>query len=169
MKQLIILTAVALIALSCQKEDNIPNMEIEGYWNILGDKTFTSNASNATSDLYHLFRDDHAFYRFSFLKTHDFSVLTAKPRADSLIGYYQVEGNLLMIPNPAPSFANIVPGNQLISRSDNEIVFTRYIVERRSALDGSIQQDRTDTIRYLRVTDQAKVRYFDNLLKIYHP
>jgi hypothetical protein len=162
------LAATGLFYLSCEKDEMVSNIEVEGYWNVVDDPTFTNSAPNASADLYHLFRGEHAFYRLSFPKTHDFTNLSAKPRPDSLIGFYQIKGNALMIPNPAPSFSNNVPENILISRTDNEMVFTRYIIVRRSLLDGTIIEDRVDTIRYIRVTDPAKISYFDNFLKTYH-
>jgi len=82
---------------------------------------------------------------------------------------YKVEGNQLMLTNGAPSVTNNLGGNFLISRTDNEMVFTRTVVLRRNTLDGKIIAQRTDTIRYQRVTDPVKVAYFDNYLKTYHP
>jgi hypothetical protein len=74
-----------------------------------------------------------------------------------------------MIPNPAPSNTNNVPGNDLLSKSDNEMLFTRTIITKRNATTGKIEGTRIDTIRYIRVTDPTKVKYFDNYLKKWHP
>jgi hypothetical protein len=169
MKKIVIIIAVVSLAIACKKENTVPDINVEGYWNVLRDTTFTVSAANATADLFHLFRGEHAFYRLSFLKTHDFTNLTLRPRNDSLISYFQVSGNKLMIPNPAPSFTNIVPENVLLSKTESEMIFTRYVVERRSNLDGKILNARTDTIRYIKVTDAAKIAYFNNYLKTYHP
>jgi len=168
MKQLLIILFFATAIYSCKKEDTVPNINVEGYWNVIDDTTFTVNPTNATSDLFHLFKGSNSFYRLSFLKTHDFSNLNSRPRNDSLISFYKVEGNQLMLTNGTASFANVVGGNNLISRTDNEMIFTRYVVERRSAIDGSVIKDRLDTIRYIKVTDQVKVAYFDNYLSTYH-
>lgn len=169
MKKILFGLAVLFLLASCGKENAVTNINVQGYWLVLKDTTFTSNSANANADLYHLFKGDIAFYRFSFLKTHDFTVLTSSPRADSLIASYQVRGDELWLPNPAPSFNNIVPANKLISRTDNEMIFTRYIILRRSTIDGKVLSDRTDTIKYVKVTDPAKVNYFDNYLKRWHP
>jgi hypothetical protein len=162
---------ILMVMISCSKEESpaAANFNMEGYWNVLKDTTFTSNAANATSDLYHLFRSPNAYYRFSFLKTHDFSVLTSQPRADSMISYFQVIANQLMIPNPAPSNTNNVPGNDLLSKSENEMLFTRLVITKRNITNGKIEGTRVDTIRYIRVTDPVKTRYFDNYLKKWHP
>jgi hypothetical protein len=171
MKSIITFILVAAIVISCSKEESQApaNFGMDGYWNVLRDTTFTSNAANSGSDLYHLFRSPNAYYRFSFLKTHDFSVLTSQPRSDSMISFFQIIGDQLMIPNPAPSTTNIVPGNDLLSRSDNEMLFTRTVITKRNATTGKIEGTRIDTIRYLRVTDPTKVKYFDNYLKKWHP
>jgi hypothetical protein len=169
MKKILLYIVIITLLAACSKEDTVQNIDVEGYWNVLNDKTFTSSSANSTADLYHLFRKPNAYYRLSFLKTHDFSNLNSKPRADSVINFYSTEGNMLKLTNVAASFANEVPGNVLISRSDNELVFTRFIIERRSTIDGKVTSSRTDTIRYVKVTDAAKVAYFDNFLKRFHP
>jgi len=169
MKNILIILTLSILAFSCKKDDNVENINVEGYWNILRDTTFTSIPTNASSDLYHLFKGEHAFYRLSFAKTHDFSVLTSRPRPDSLISFYRVEGAQLQIPHSASSYSNNIPGNNLIKQTADEMVFTRYVIMRRSTITGKILADRTDTIRYVRVTDPAKVAYFNNYLKTYHP
>lgn len=169
MRKIFIIVAITFTAFACKKDSVTPNIEVEGYWNVLRDTTFTGIAANATADLFHLFRGPHAFYRLSYLKTHDFSVRTSRPRNDSLISMYQVEGNQLRLTNGAASFANVVEGNNLLSRTQDEMIFTRHVVIRRSAIDGKVTAERTDTIRYVRVTDPVKVAYFDNYLKTYHP
>jgi hypothetical protein len=169
MQKLFIIVVISFSVVACKKESQTPDIDVQGYWNVLKDTSFTSIPANATADLFHLFRSPYAFYRLSFLKTHDFSVLNSRPRNDSLISMYKVEGNQLMLTNGAPSVTNNLGGNFLISRTDNEMVFTRTVVLRRNTLDGKIIAQRTDTIRYQRVTDPVKVAYFDNYLKTYHP
>lgn len=169
MRNLFIIAVISLLVASCKKETQIPDINVDGYWNVLKDTSFTSIPANSTADLFHLFRGPHAFYRLSFLKTHDFSNLNSRPRTDSLISMYKVEGNQLMLTNGVPSVTNIQEGNFLISRTDDEMVFSRRVVLRRSTLDGKVTAERTDTIRYLRVKDPAKVAYFNNYLKTYHP
>lgn len=165
----IIIVVAFLVSCSKEAEPAQADFSMEGYWNVLRDTTFTSNAANANADLYHLFRGPNAYYRFSFLKTHDFSVLTSKPRADSMISYFQVIGDQLMIPNPAPSTTNNVPGNVLLKRSDNEMFFTRTVVTKRNISTGKVEGTRIDTVQYYRVTDPVKIKYFDNYLKQWHP
>jgi hypothetical protein len=169
MKKLLLYIVFAAMLAACSKEEVVKDIDVEGYWNVLNDKSFTSIPGNSTADLFHLFRKENAYYRLSFLKTHNFSDLNSKPRADSVINFYSTEGEMLKLTNVAASFTNELPGNILISRTDNEMVFTRFIVERRSTIDGKITASRTDTIRYLKVTDPVKVAYFDNFLKRFHP
>lgn len=170
MKYLLLIAFCSLVFLSCEKDDQPQeNLAVEGYWLVLRDTTFTAAPANANCDLYHLFKAPNAYYRFSFPNTFDFSVLTAKPRADSMISFYQTVGNQLQIPNPAPSTTNNVPGNDLLSKTDNQMVFTRYVITRRNATTGKVEQSRTDTITYLRVTDATKIQYFNNYLKQWHP
>jgi hypothetical protein len=161
---------VAIFSLvACEKENIEPEINVEGYWEVQKDITFTSNATNATADQYHLFRGPNAFYRMSFLKTQDFSILTATPRSDLLIGFYKVEGKMLMTPTRAPSYTNPVEGCVLLSQKENEMLFTRHVTIRRDAVSGAIVSERTDTLRYIKVKDAVKVAYFDNYLKKYHP
>lgn len=163
-------TAFILISfVSCKKDSEVQNIDVQGYWSVLKDTSFTSISTNSTADLFHLFRGPHAFYRLSFLKTHNYSDLTSRPRTDSLISMYRVEGNQLLLTNHAPSVTNNLGGNFLLSRTDDEMVFTRNVVLRRSTLDGKVTLQRTDTIRYQRVKDPVKEAYFDNFLKKYHP
>ncbi|MFZ9388839.1 MAG: hypothetical protein ACO25B_13245 [Chitinophagaceae bacterium] len=169
MRNLFIIAVILISVVSCKKDTEVQNIDVQGYWNVLRDTSFTSIPANATADLFHLFRSPHAFYRLSFLKTHDFSNVNSRPRTDSLISMYKVEGNQLLLTNGAPSVTNNLAGNMLISRTDDEMVFTRTVVLRRSTLDGKVTLERTDTIRYQRVKDPVKVAYFDNYLKTYHP
>jgi len=169
MKFFIPIILATLLFVSCTKEEQTENINVEGYWNVQKDTTFTSIVANATADLYHLFKGSNAYYRFSFPKTTDFSVLTTKPKSDSLISFYQVKGNMLMIPNPAPSTSNNVPGNILVSKTADQMVFTREIVVKRNAITAVIEKTRIDTIKYFRVTDPVKVAFFDNYLKKWHP
>ena len=168
MKNILTVLIISCLIISCRKnEATISNIKVEGYWNIV-DPTYTNNT---TRDLYHLFKGDNVYYRFSFLKTHDYSVLTSKPQSDSMISYYQVNGNQLMLPSPSPS-ASVglgYPGNNLISQTGNDMMFTRLVVTKRDGNTGTILTTRTDTIRYTRVTDQVKVAYFNNYLKQWHP
>ena len=163
----ILIAIFSLVA--CEKENIEPNINVEGYWEVQKDVTFTSTATNATADQYHLFRGANVFYRMSFLKTHDFSVLTSTPRSDLLLGFYKVEGKKLMTPTRAPSYTNPVEACVLISQNENEMLFSRHVVERRNAVTGAVVAERTDTLRYIKVKDAAKVAYFDNYLKKYHP
>jgi hypothetical protein len=169
MRKLFIIAVISFSVIACKKESQTPDIDVQGYWNVLKDTSFTSNTANAAADLFHLFRSPNAFYRLSFLKTHDFSVLNSRPRNDSLISMYKVEGNQLMLTNSTASATNNLSGNFLISRTDDEMVFTRTVILRRSTLDGKVLAERTDTIRYQRVKDPVKVAYFDNYLKTYHP
>jgi hypothetical protein len=169
MKLLIAVFFVSVFFYSCGKDETVQNINVEGYWNVQKDTTFTSNPANATADLFHLFKGSNAFYRFSFLKTHDFSVLTSSPRADSMISFYRVQGNQLQLPSPSPSTTNVIPGNDLLSKTDNEMQFTRLIVTKRNAATGKPEATRLDTIKYFRVTDAVKIAYFDNYLKKWHP
>ncbi|HMP30266.1 MAG TPA: hypothetical protein PKD85_11745, partial [Saprospiraceae bacterium] len=91
-----------------------------------------------------------------------------KPRADSLVSFYKIEGNVLKIPNPAPAITNIIPGLTLESKSANQMVFTRYNIVRRDLLTGEILQDRTDRITYELVTAESKNAYFKNFIAKYH-
>lgn len=167
----IVLASIILIA--CEKDvaDSPPNFDMEGYWLVASDTTFTRTAANSTADLYHLFRKPNAYYRFSFPKTFDFSVLTAKPRSDSMISYYQILGDQLQLPNPAPSASFIVPGYDLISKTSDEMIFTRPIINSAVIDPNTGKQARSglDTIIYTRVSDPTKKAYFDNYLKQWHP
>jgi hypothetical protein len=169
MKYLIIIFFLAVGVAACEKETPVSNLDVEGYWLVLRDTTFTSTPANASADLYHLFRAPHAYYRFSFPKTFDFTILTAKPRPDSLISYYQTEGNQLQIPNPTQSTNNTISGNDLLSKTEAQMVFTRTNILQRDFLTGKPTRTRIDTITYVRVTDPNKVKYFDNYLKQWHP
>jgi len=169
MKYLIIILLMSVIVYSCSKEETATrNFSVEGYWNVKNDTTFTSNVSNATSDLYHLFKGENVYYRFSFLKTHNFADLASKPRADSLISYYQIRADMLMIPNPAPSTTNIVPGNVLVSQTADNMKFIRTVITKRDPITAAVVATRVDTIRYFRVTDPVKIAWFDNYLKKWH-
>jgi len=160
-----ILVITSLIA-SCGKDkDNTANITVDGYWQIQ-DPTYTLNT---TRDLYHLFKPSNAYYKLSFLKADNFSNLNLRPQTDSLISFYQVNGRQLMLPNLSASATNVVPGNDLLSQTANEMTFTRFIIVKRDASTGVILQTRTDTIRYTRVSDPIKVTYFDNYLKRWHP
>jgi len=165
MKYILIVLALCGVMFSCSKDENIADINVEGYWQIQ-DPTYTLNS---TRNLFYLFRKEHAFYRYSFSKTHDFTNLTSRPNSDSIVSYFQVRGQVLMLPNPSASASNVVPENRLLSQTENEMVFTRYVIVKRSLATGEIQQSRTDTIRYTRVSDVSQKNYFDNYLKSYHP
>ncbi len=165
MKYILTVFILSCVVMSCSKNETINNINVEGYWSIQ-DPTYTLSS---TRDLYHLFKSPNAYYRFSYLKTDDFSVLTLKPQSDSLISYYQVSGNQLMLPSPSPSTSNTYPGNNLISQTDNEMMFTRLVITKRDGNTGEPLTTRTDTIKYTRVVDQVKVAYFNNYLKQWHP
>ena len=170
MKILIAILTVTVVLIACSKEEIPgPNFSVEGYWNVQKDTTFTVSAANATADLYHLFKGDHVYYRFSFPKIHNFSDLASKPRADSLISYYQIKGDLLMLPTPAYSLSNSVPGNVLVKKTDDMMVFTREVIVKRNSLTAVVEKTRIDTIKYYKVSDAVKVAYFDNYLKKWHP
>ena len=170
MKILIAILLVSVILISCDKEEvQGPDFNMEGYWNVLKDTTFTANVNNAAADLYHLFKGEHVFYRFSFLKTHNFADLTTKPRADSIISFYQIKGDMLMLPTPAYSTVNSVPGNVLVKQASDRMVFTREVVVKRNTLTGAVEKTRIDTVKYFKVTDAAKIAWFDNYLKKWHP
>jgi len=165
MKYILAAIIISSVMLSCGKSDTVNNINVEGYWSVQ-DPTYTLSS---TRDLYHLFKAPNAYYRFSYLKTDNFSVLTLKPQSDSMISYYQVNGNQLMLPSPSPSTSTTYPGNNLISQSDNEMVFTRFVITKRDGNTGAPITTRTDTIKYTRVTDQVKVTYFNNYLRQWHP
>lgn len=165
MKYILSILLIAVLVTSCNKDNNIININVEGYWNVKD----TTYANNSTRDLYHLFEGNNVFYRFSFLKTHDFSVLTSKPQSDSMITFYQVVGNQLQLPSPSPSTTTTYPGNNLLSKTDNQMFFTRLFIIKRDPVTGEVIQSRTDTIKYFRVTDPVKIAYFDNYLKQWHP
>jgi hypothetical protein len=129
------------------------------------DPTYTT----AGRDLYHLFRNPNAYYRFSFDVTHDFSVLTSSPKSDSLISFFKVEGRELKLPSPSPSITVTFPGISLQSQTDNEMIFIRNVITKRDLVTGAPVTTRTDTVKYLRVVDPVKVAYFDNYLKKWHP
>jgi hypothetical protein len=167
MQKLIIAFAISMLVIACEKDVSEPNINVEGYWMVLNDTTFTSIKSNDTSNLYHLFRGNNAYYRLAYSKNADFTNLSLRPNKDSAHSFYQVVGSELMLSNHAASFNTNVGGNVLLSQTGNQMVFTRYVVERRSAIDGKVIKDRTDTIRYNKVTDPTKVAYFDNYLKTY--
>ena len=155
--------------ISCAEEEDLsPSFSAAGFWQVKDDPTFTSNTANATADLYHLFVEPNAFYRLTFAKTFDFSKIDLKPRADSMVSFYKIEGNVLKIPNPAPSITNIIPGMTLESQTPNQMVFSRYHIVRRSLLTGEVLQDRTDKITYELVSDAAKNAYFKNFIGKYH-
>jgi hypothetical protein len=165
----VILSLVALL-ISCDKEEDLkPEFSVEGYWNVLKDTSFTATSANASADLYHLFKGEHVFYRFSFLKTHNFADLNSKPRSDSLISYYQIKGNMLMLPTPAYSVTKSVPGNVLVKQTNDQMVFMREVVEKRNTITGEVEKTRIDTVKYYRVTDAVKIAWFDNYLKKWHP
>ena len=164
---LVVILSVGL--LSCTEDEDLsPSFSAAGFWQVKDDPTFTSNTANATSDLYHLFVEPNAFYRLTFSKSFDFSKLDLKPRADSLVSFYKIEGNVLKIPNPAPSITNIIPGLTLESQTTNQMIFSRYHIVRRSLLTGEVLQDRTDKITYELVSDAAKNAYFKNFISKYH-
>lgn len=167
MKYTIAILAVIIIAVGCSKDNEEPDMgfSAEGYWQVTDPTYSFNNARN----LFYLFRGDHVFYRYSFLKAHDFNNLASRPQSDSIVSYYQIKGNQLMLPNPTPSASNVVPGNDLISESADQLVFTRFVILSRDPLNGSVTKSRTDTITYNRVTDAAQIAYFNNYLKAYHP
>jgi hypothetical protein len=170
MKVIYSLLIISALIISCQEEEvQEPDFSMEGYWSVLRDTTFTANVNNAAADLYHLFRGEHAFYRFSFLKTHNFADLTSKPRSDSIISYYQIKGKMLMLPTPAYSTINSVPGNVLVKQTSDMMVFTRLVVVKRNTLTGAVEKTRTDTVKYSKVTDAVKTAWFDNYLKKWHP
>ncbi len=167
MKYFLTILIASFLIISCDKEETVNNINVEGYWSVQ-DPTYSLSSSR---DLYHLFKAPNAYYRFSYLKTNDFSVLTLKPQSDSMIAFYQVNGTQLMLPSPSPS-ASVgfgYPGNNLISQTDNEMMFTRLVITKRDGNTGEPLTTRTDTIKYTRVTDQVKVAYFNNYLKQWHP
>ena len=165
MKNSFVLFITASIFFSCTKDGDLkPNIDVQGYWKVQ-DPTY---ASNSTRDLYHLFKGTNAFYRFSFMKTHDFSNLMSKPQSDSLISFYKTEGDMLLLPNPSASATNVVPGNNLIKQPKDELTFIRYVILSRD-LTGKVSQSRTDTIRYTRVTETVKINYFDSYIRRFHP
>jgi hypothetical protein len=163
--------SIFIFITACEKESAppAPEFSIEGYWTVEGDNNFSSVAANSTADLYHLFKGDFNFYRYSFPKTQDFTKLDAKPRADSLRAVYRIEGKNLILPNPLPSVSNNVPKSVLISNSADELVFKQDVILRRSLVDGRVLLSRVDNVKYKRVTDPAKITYFDAYLKRFHP
>jgi hypothetical protein len=166
---LVLVIALSTGIISCSEEEDLsPKFTAAGYWQVKNDPTFTSNITNATTDLYHLFVEPNAFYRVAFANNFDFSKLALKPRADSLVSFYKIEGNVLKIPNPAPAITNIIPGLNLKSQSPSQMVFSRYHIVRRNLLTGEVLEDRTDEITYELVTDEAKNAYFKNFLSKYH-
>jgi len=169
MQKIFVLLAGMIVFTACDKDDVAsPNFNMDGYWSVL-DPVFTSVSANSTADQYHLFKGTNGFFSYSFLKTTDFSNPLTRPRNDSIIGFHQIVGNELQIPIVAPALNNLPSANNLLSEGQNEKVFTRYLVLRRSALDGKVVDSRTDTIRYIRVTDAVKIAYFDTYLKRYYP
>lgn len=165
MKNAILIILVLIVISSCNKEDTVPSINVEGYW-IVKD---TSYVNNATRDLYHLFKGSNAFYRFSFLKTDNFLLPTLKPQSDSLITFYQVIGNQLQLPSISPSTATTYSGNDLLSQNASEMSFARLVILKRDPVTAVILQSRLDTIRYIKVTDNIKIAYFDKFLKQWHP
>ena len=166
---IIVVIAISAGLISCTEEEDLsPTISAAGFWQVKNDTTFTSNTANATADLYHLFVEPNAFYRLTFANTFDFSKLDLKPRADSLVSFYKIEGNVLKIPNPAPAITNIIPGLTLKSQTPNQMVFSRYHIIRRNLLTGEVLQDRTDEVTYELVTDAAKIAYFKNFISKYH-
>lgn len=166
---LLLIMAISVGMISCSEEEDLsPAFSAAGYWQVKNDPTFTSNTTNATTDLYHLFVEPNAFYRVAFANNFDFSKLDLKPRADSMVSFYKIEGNFLKITNPAPAITNIIPGLNLKSQTPSQMVFTRYHIVRRSLLTGEVLEDRTDEITYELVTDVPKNEYFKNFLCKYH-
>jgi hypothetical protein len=160
---------ISMGIISCTEEEDLtPQFNAAGFWQVKNDPTFTSNTTNATADLYHLFVEPNAFYRLSFANNFDFTKLNLRPRPDSIISFYKIEGNVLKIPNPAPAITNIIPGLTLESQSSSQMLFTRYHILRRSLLTGEILQDRTDKITYDMVTEEAKIAYFKNFISRFH-
>lgn len=167
MKKLLILILFAATVIACSKEEVVEApINVEGYWAVQ-DPIYTM--ANPTADLFHLFKGQNVFYRFSFLKTHNYALLTSAPRVDSMISYYQVVGKQLMLPNPAPSTTNVLPGSMLMSRDDNQMIFSRLVITKRNGTNGKIEATRTDTIRYSKVSDPLRQAYFNNYLKRWHP
>ncbi len=165
MKKIIIALLFVAGGVACSKEEiRSSDFNIEGYWQVQDPRYST----NATRDLFHLFRGSNVFYRYSFPKNHDFSVLTSRPQSDSMVTFYQVIGKQLQLPSPSPSTTTIYPGHDLQREAANELVFTRFVIETISPIDGSITKSRTDTVLYTRVSDPVKIAYFDNYLKKYH-
>lgn len=167
MKKIMVLILLAATIVACSKEEAVESpINVEGYWTVQ-DPLYT--AANPTVDLFHLFKGENVFYRFSFLKTHNYALLASSPRADSMISYYQVVGKQLMLPNPAPSTTNVLPGSFLISQDAGQMTFSRLVITKRNGTTGKIEATRTDTIRYAKVTDVLKQTYFNNYLKKWHP
>lgn len=160
---------ISAVMVSCTKEEDLsPAFSAAGFWQVKNDPTFTSNTANATADLYYLFVEPNAFYRLTFTNNFDFTKLTLKPRADSLVSFYKIEGNVLKLPNPAPTITNIIPGSTLESKTPNQMILSRYHIVQRSLLTNEILQDRTDKITYELVTDNAKNAYFKNFIAKYY-
>jgi hypothetical protein len=167
MKKILILLSLVLMIVACSKnEANEPSIIVEGYWSVQ-DPIYT--VANPTADLFHLFKGQNAFYRFSFLKTHNYSLLTSTPRADSMISYYQVVGKQLMLPNPAPSTTNVLPGCVLMEQTGDQMTFSRLVITKRNGTTGKIEATRTDTIRYTKLSNPTQIAYFNNYLKKWHP
>ena len=166
---MMVIAAFSVGLMSCIKEDKIefvePGFSAAGFWQVKGDPTFISND---TLSLFHLFVEPNAFYRLTFSNKFDFSKLELKPRPDTIVGFYKIEGNVLKIPNPAPSISNSIQGLTLESQTAGQMNFSRYYVVRRSLLTGEILEDRTDKITYESVSDAAKVAYFKNFISKYH-
>jgi hypothetical protein len=169
-KIFLFISLVFIINACTENVDLSPEFQIEGYWLVEGDNNFKSQASNATADLYHLFRGENNFYRYSFLKTDDFTkTTTLRPRLDSVRAIYRIEGNSLILPNPSPSITNNIPKSVLVSQTSDELVFTQDVIVTRSLVDGRVLLSRKDNVKYKKVTDPIKIEYFNAYLKKYHP
>jgi hypothetical protein len=155
----IILAFILLIAIvACEQTVETVNINVEGYWQVK-DKNYVDTA---TADLYHLFKGESPFYRFSFLKNTDFANPATLPRKDSLIAYYQTRGDMLMLSSQGPGF-------NLIYQDDSQMKFSQTKITKRDGVTGEVLTTKTDTVLYLLVTDPVKISYFDNLLKKWHP
>lgn len=158
MKYLLIIAALSFA--SCNKSEHIENIDlVNGVYEVF-DPAYSLIGGNADVSLYHIFQPPHTFRRLSFNAGHNFGDTNAKPRADSLHSYYKIENKLLMLPNQSPNPVNVIPGMEIIDQRDSEIYFKRYMVLRRSAIDASVLEDRTDTIVYKKVEDNARLNYF---------